>query len=177
MHHDFIATGTSAIDPTSNVQFGKPYGGVGILCILLVNVYMPVNNPENLPEFINVLGKIETLSADDDVTNTIVAGDFNADPTSVFGSELDRFCCDFNYVVKDQEVLENDSYTFISYLTHTTYWLDHCMVSSAISNDITDVKIDYTSIKSDHLPLYFGVEVSTMVMQNILQTAKKNNRV
>lgn len=70
-------------------------------CLLVLNVYMPTNSPDNIPDFLDILGKIEAVASDCDITNVLTAGDFNCHPMLIFANELLKFCQEFNYSLVD----------------------------------------------------------------------------
>lgn len=204
LHEDFAAVGTSALDPAAEVHLGRPYGGVAILwrksisksicviptdeprlvavkiktadsAILVINVYMPTNSTENLPDFLHILGKIEAVASDNDITSVMIAGDFNATPSSIFANELDKFCREFDYTMADRKMLSDNTYTYVSDAFNTTSWLDHCIISNSLANDIVEMKVDYLCTYSDHLPLYFKLKVPAFMTSTTVKPSTTNS--
>lgn len=109
IHPDFSSYGVSAVDTTTGVLKGRPYGGVAILwkrsvfpnvrpidtgstrvaavCIqltagrsfIVMSVYMPTEDADNLPLFTECMGVISAVIETNDVETVLVLGDFNAD--------------------------------------------------------------------------------------------------
>ncbi|KAJ2937577.1 hypothetical protein O0L34_g12975 [Tuta absoluta] len=156
LHPECDAIGSSSVDTAAGPLVGRPYGGMAIiykkslkitstlLCdstrlsaveialssqhkLLLINVYMPVCKSDNLPEFADCLCKMHSIVQDSGCSDTLILGDFNADPTTLFGKELMEFCGEYNYVCIDPLILPTDTYTFVSDAHGTVSWLDHCL--------------------------------------------------
>ena len=192
-HH--FGKGISAMDSSLDIITGRPHGGLAILwrrslgscCkvltfkdehrvmgievntggnkILLLNVYLPCSNRDNLPQFQFYLAKINDLIESHDSPFVLATGDFNADLTShrnhLFGSELLNFCKDEGLVISDQIHLNNTAqpYTFVS--NHgTTSWLDHVVSSFCGHALIKDISILGDKISSDHLPLKISLDIA-----------------
>lgn len=121
IHDDFEYTGKSAVDTSTGIIRGRPYGGVAILwrksafksvsviscdsaritaikvslgarVIVVCSVYMPTDSKDNIIEFIDILGKLSALAESSDVEAVFMLGDFNAHPGEPFWLELFDFC-------------------------------------------------------------------------------------
>jgi len=179
---DFLAFGTSPVNTEEGILQGRPYGGVAVLwrqniglevsiesCdedrilaasvksgdrqMLLVCVYMPTDCVNHADLFMENLGKIESLSNDLGISNICIMGDFNTRPDGRFAPMLYEFCQDNNLHVSDVELLPNDTFTYFSDAHGTTSWLDHCVCSETMHNNIIDMKVDHGFLSSDHFPL------------------------
>lgn len=118
---DFDCIAKSSVDAANGVLRGRPYGGValmwrkskfqnvsvidsnndriiviqitvGLRSFLVICVYMPVEKIENLTDFINCLGNVSAIVEESQVQVAYIVGDFNAHPSSSFGTELLLFC-------------------------------------------------------------------------------------
>ena len=98
--------------------------------LLILNVYMPYNNPEHMDLFQYYLQVINNIIVDFPSPYSYAIGDFNynlIDPNNNrFGKELISFCKEENFIVSDLEMLDtSDTFTFYSEAHHTVSWLDH----------------------------------------------------
>ncbi|XP_048004805.1 uncharacterized protein LOC125240776 isoform X1 [Leguminivora glycinivorella] len=109
---DYSFTGTSAVDTSSGMLKGRPYGGVALLwrsnlfqsvsvlqcsnprvCavkivsndrpFIVVCVYMPTDCTDNLPEFTDCLSAVSAIVDECEVESVYILGDFNAHPAGV----------------------------------------------------------------------------------------------
>lgn len=125
----------SSVDTGAGILKVRPYGGLAILwrkavfrdvtvvnChsdrlagvkiksgeseFLLINVYMPIDCDDNLPEFTGVLAQIFAIVEESDIETVYILGDFNAHPGSRFGNELKLFCEDQDLKWKDLDIRE-----------------------------------------------------------------------
>lgn len=85
--------------------------------------------------------------------------DFNADPKSLFGRELEKFCEEFKHVGANTKLMNCDTFTYVSDAQSTTSWLDHCVVSKALENPINSVNVQYDAVWSDHLPMIINLNL------------------
>lgn len=188
IHNDFYGTGSSAVDVTSDVLVGRPYGGTAILyrktlcnlvrilptsnlritglniCtgigpLLLFTVYMPTdyNDDDSLEKYIDVCAHMNAMLNDCDIPNVLIAGDFNCQPGSRFFCPLMHLIDDNSLVVSDISLLSalNDVFTYCSDNGSNISWIDHVIGSHAVNSSITDMKILYDFICSDHRPMSF----------------------
>ena len=108
IHPDFISFGLSAMDPSTMLMSGRPYGGVAVLWrkglthlvkpvtydddriiglefrqgetqMLFLGVYLPYCAPCNFESYVHYLGKIGTILNKSDTPYVCILGDFNAD--------------------------------------------------------------------------------------------------
>lgn len=120
IHKDFEGTGTSAVDTSAGILRGRPYGGVALLwrktvfscvsvipcvnsriaairitindrSVLVINVYMPTDCKENIPEFTDCLSTVSAIIDESGVESVFILGDFNAHPGERFYKELSDF--------------------------------------------------------------------------------------
>lgn len=138
--NDFGFSGKSAVDITSGILRGRPYGGVALLwrnskccdvsvipcesdrvcaikmcvserLILVFSVYMPTDSSDNLLEFVQCLSEITSIIESNNIENVFIMGDFNAHPGELFGNELHNFCNEQNWTCVDLEMLGLNSNT------------------------------------------------------------------
>lgn len=212
IHPDFSYHGVSAVDTSAGVLKGRPYGGVAILwrkslfvnvtpidtgstrvaavCIhldggrsfIVMSVYMPTEDADNLPLFTECLGVISAVMEVNDVESVFVLGDFNADvarSSSLFGCKLMEFCHDQSWVCADLAVLGMSSnfFTYLSDAHGTTGWLDHCIATSAGLNVIDNVKILNDVYYSDHFPLVICCNIDAIMPKVSKSSTQKNNKI
>ncbi|XP_037866696.2 uncharacterized protein LOC119628475 [Bombyx mori] len=141
LNKDFSYFGKSAMDKSSGLLRGRPYGGVGLLwrndsfqsvsvipcaserivaikvCVadrsmLFFSVYMPTNELDHLCEFVECLSEISAIVENEHVESIYVLGDFNAHPGKLFGNEMLSFCAEQNWLCADIERLGIDSQSY-----------------------------------------------------------------
>lgn len=130
--------------------------------IVILSVYLPYDDgsPERFVDFIDFLTTLKCIIDNVDTNNVIMAGDFNADPNSRFGIELQSFCNEQSYMLCDILSMSSNTFTYISDAHLTTKWLDHCICTGAMSNYVDNFSVKDDLIHtSDHLPLAFDINV------------------
>ena len=132
IHPEFEGMGISAIDDTSNILTGRPYGGVAILIrkllrpvcefefyddtrmiglevkhlkerLYFINVYLPYQCPDNYNVYAEYLGKISAIVEDCHSTKIAIIGDFNAAVGTTFEDELLELCTHHKLIIADYE--------------------------------------------------------------------------
>ena len=122
---EFEGFGISAIDDTSNIILGRPYGrmsillrkkfrsiaqfhtyqcsrllGVQLTCndvsMLFISVYMPYQCDDNFEMFMEYIGRISALIEESSTNIIAIVGDFNAAIDTQFEAELQEFCNNFS---------------------------------------------------------------------------------
>lgn len=176
---NFAFYGISPEDLSSQLLVGRPFGGVAFLdrkslsgfvtrietryerlicinldvnsvCLRIINCYLPYDNGENDADVVNYLAKIHCIMNDHPDNNVIAVGDYNAHPQSRFGKELKMFCEEYDYVVCDECVLPEDTYTWVSDATGHTRWLDHCVCAASFTPRVANMHVKYDLVGSDH---------------------------
>ena len=202
-HTNFDCHSVSAVDPSKGLFLGRPYGGVAIMyrkslynvvsqidfkdprligivlssgtCkTLFINVYLPYEKEENFAEYVEYLGKIQTIVDEHESNHVVVVGDFNAHPGKPFGNEMLGFSYESDFHVSDIEELGIDSntFTYLSDAHGTTSWLDHIVSTNSAHVNISDISVLYDIIGSDHLPLAFNYKFKGAVLPD---TPKSTN--
>ena len=188
---DHYAKGVYAVDPSQKLIAGRPFGGLAILwrkslgrfCsintfddprimglqlrnddidILILNVYLPYFNGDNIDEYLFYLGKIDSLIEDSPAPYIYACGDFNADirEPSTFGKELIKFCDDSNLKMADVHYnSDQDRFTFYSEAHNSIHWLDHVVCTHSALTAIQSVQVEYSYVSSDHLPMKINVDL------------------
>ena len=163
MHDSFYV---DAVNTENGILVDRPYGGVAILwhkslnmCVKIIidnndsrlmgivikrgdttyhilNVYLPTESADNLPDFTHCLYKIHTLFKNNDTVITWV----------------DK-CHENNYVLGDQSELTGKTFTFHSDVHDTVSWLDHALCSMSMYQIIDHMSVLYQYLTSDHFPL------------------------
>ena len=124
--------GVSAIDSSSGIITGRPYGGVAILIrkklrqhcnfvfyddaritglelkllsgsIHLLNVYLPYQCHDNYDVYVEYIGKLSAIIEDCSTSKIAIIGDFNADVGTAFETELLSFCADRELIISDHD--------------------------------------------------------------------------
>ena len=206
----FYSQGISSMDTCAKLHKGRPYGGTAIfwkktlgnICtvidygdprlvgieinvngdrILIVNVYLPCDSPENSDVFLSYLSKINNIIECFPSPYVYVTGDFNANLLlnesksicSNFGKELYDFCNQEQLIISDTLFMKNDSYTFISSAHDTVSWLDHVITTSSGHDLISSINIDYSFVTSDHLPVTIKLNFNCTHMTEQDQSANR----
>ncbi len=197
IHAEFCGSGISAMDTESSIHTGRPHGGLaimwrktlseyitpidysdtriqGIVCtsddrkLLVLNVYMPCSNHENLELFSYYLTKLDGIITSSNTSLCMIMGDFNADLkprddgkiTHLFGRKLLEYCNKENLCISDLIRNSSDStYTFFSASQGSTSWLDHCICTWSTNALVNDIGILYQYITSDHFPMYVVLDL------------------
>jgi len=122
--------------------------------LLLLNVYMPTdyNDAESLEKSVNVCASINAKFVDHNLSNLLVIGDFNCQPSSRFYSTLNHLISDNNLVMTDITLLEN-VFTYCSDSGASTSWIYHVITSQAVHNCVKSINVIYDYTCSDHRPL------------------------
>ena len=143
--------------------------------VQLLNVYLPYNCDDNIDEYKYYIAKIDSIITGYASPYIYVIGDFNAHVSSdsppnrhKFGSELQSFCEDENYILSDVEYLKNitgDVFTYVSDAHTTVSWLDHVMTTFNGHSLIKTVSIDYSFVTSDHRPLSVDIDFNKIITE------------
>lgn len=131
---DYGYVGTSAVDTSTGMLVGRPYGGVAILwkksvlqnvsivqcdnarvcaikvelgqkSFLVFSIYMPTDCVVNLPEFTDCLSLVSAIINSEHIESAYLLGDFNAHPGQLFFNELKDFCAESEWICADVELL------------------------------------------------------------------------
>ena len=192
IHQDFDYYGESAVDTSEKLLIGRPYGGIGFLWrksighavkirsfqdsrilgielvsnnnskMLILCVYMPTCCSENHDEFIECLAKVHSIVQSSDCYSHMIIGDWNADNNSLFGTSLQSFCNEYNYLISDKMLLNGNSFTYFSEVHGTTSWLDHCISTHSAHQCIKSMSVLYDTISSDHFPLSIMCDIGIL---------------
>ncbi|KAJ2951199.1 hypothetical protein O0L34_g5592 [Tuta absoluta] len=137
--------------------------------LLVMSVYMPTECNDNLPLFSECLAKINSVIDESDTECVIALGDYNTGRKGMFAAELSNYCVDHNWICADVDILgeSSNTYTYTSDMHGTTSWLDHCIVTSAARELVSQVYVLNDVFTSDHLPLVVQCNVS-MIKPKIL---------
>jgi exonuclease III len=189
LHNDFYATASSAVDTSSGMLIGRPYGGVAILyrkslasCIdvfkydderiigitlssnvgslLILCVYMPTN----YGDAISLESYVEYLGK--------LQAIISQHPTmhTIIAGDFNcasdtNFFVEFNKFVIENKLIVSDMSRVNSACTYfsddgmRSSWLDHFVCSTSIDSIIDNVEVLYDVIVSDHKPLVCSVSL------------------
>ncbi len=190
------------MDSSSGVLRGRPHGGIAILwkkslngfsvtdvgnarvmkmqfettnqSVTLFNVYMPVDDRENVDVFLEIMTYISSAVVEMEVPYVAMIGDFNANMSpsanTLFGNELSRFCNDEQLKISDVALCDKDSFTFYSEAHKSISWLDHCVCNASLHCSIKSITILYDYVTSDHLPLHIEFDISKPSISTFSET-------
>ena len=132
--------------------------------MLLLNTYLPYNDPNNFDSYCNYLAKIDAICDSYDSVYTITLGDFNAGPLSNFGKELISFADENNYVLSDivHFGASSNCYTYISESHNSRSWLDHCLASKNAHQLINNIEVHHNLTAYDHFPLSIHISLDKL---------------
>ena len=132
----------------------------------ILNVYLPTESADNMPDFTHYLYKIHTLFQSNNTVYNMAIGDFNANllKHSIFGSELMKFCNENGYILSDQNKLPRQTFTFHSDAHDSVSWLDHALCSMSMYQIIDQMSVLYQYLTSDHFPLSLCLRVPQPVV-------------
>ena len=138
IHPEFEGMGVSAIDSSSGIISGRPFGGVAILtrkkmrqycnfvfyddpritgleinCLSdslhLLNVYLPYQCHDNYDDYVEYMGKLSAIAEGCTSSKLAIIGDFNAAVETTFEAELLTFCTDREFTISDYAYFGRDS--------------------------------------------------------------------
>ena len=155
---------------------------INSLIVVLVNVYIrsDIWETRTLNNYLESLCQLGNIISSTRFDSIFFMGDFNADPfsgrawsnLSAFVSHNDLKCFDF-------EVLDKDTFTFMSYSGAHTKWLDHILGRDCNDITVSNVKVIYEKYGSDHLPLTMQISINRQAryIGNNNRTDNKSNRL
>lgn len=105
---------------------------------IVMSVYMPTNDADNLESFIDCLGEVNAIIESCNVESVYILGDFNSQPGLLFGMEFMNFCAEQNWTCADVEHLgvHSNAFTYIRGAHGTTSWLDHIVTTELATKTI-----------------------------------------
>jgi len=190
VHPDFCAYGLSAVDCSTDVLVGRPFGGTAVLYrkelagitkhvasdesritgiqvltdvgpILIINVYMPTNYGDDSSLELYV----DCLSK---LHATVVDND--AAHVLIVGdfncSPGSRFFKEFIHFADDNNFIVSDLHRLANAITYISddglkmSWIDHVLCTASVDNLISHMSIIEDVIFSDHRPVTFSLECS-----------------
>jgi len=127
--------------------------------VLLLTVYMPTeyNDDASLEKYVEVCACLNAILMDGDTPHVAIAGDFNCQPGCRFYNVLKHLIDDNCLHMSDLSLLSavNDVFTYCSDSGSCTSWIDHVLCSHVMNTRVSNMKILYDYICSDHRPLSF----------------------
>ena len=125
------------------------------------HVYLPYDKKDNEEEYLDRLTKLYNLVAECDSTCITVVGDYNANVQKYanFAMLLKGFCDQFKYIWTSYNKLPKDTYTYVSDAWGSHSWLDHSISTEDGNNMITNMKVLYGSVQSDHIPVAIEIDL------------------
>ncbi|VVC87360.1 unnamed protein product [Leptidea sinapis] len=187
---DFSSTGVSAIDTSTGILRGRPYGGVALLwkhsafqnvsviqcnnpriCVIKVVlqeksfVVMSVYTTDslaNLMDFTDVLSSVSAIIDSYGENYVYILGDYNAHPFERFYQEVTQFCLEQEWTCVDTEILAHGS----------KRWLDHCLTTKAALDSVSNVYV----LWSDHFPLVVECNLNVLLPKKVCKNTSLNER-
>ena len=181
---EFLAFGVSAVDISSDVLRGRPYGGTAVLyrkqfapaveiidcddprlcavtiqtCegpVLFVNVYMPTDTRDD-NSFDEYVDTCMKISSVFATTNAVYMV-IAGDFNCSDGSRFDdiyRRFLDDEQLASIDKLKLNSISTYVSDDRQRSSWIDHILCSQALLSHVGEVGVVYDYLCSDHLPLF-----------------------
>jgi len=87
---------------------------------------------------------------DSSATVCVIAGDFNFRPTSARCDFLCNCLSSHCPTIVDLNLLDDDSFTYVSDCHNSTSWIDHVIVNDGLASEISRMSVLYDVIGSDH---------------------------
>ena len=147
--------------------------------VLLLNVYMPcdMQTCDALHNYRTMLAKLGVLLREQNISNVILTGDFNADPRKGrFWGELKVFMNSFSLFILDEQ-LPQDCFTYLCPAKSTTSWLDHVLCTHHLINFVTNMRVDYEGALYDHFPLYFDLSFDMELAEKVEEKVARKQYV
>jgi exonuclease III len=124
--------------------------------LILLNVYMPTeyHDDDSFEKYVDVCANIGAVFTDSVAANLMLIGDLNCqiDSSSRFFGILSQLITEYDLVVSDMSLL-SDVFTYCSDNGNNLSWIDHIITSRSVHSNISDVKVLYDYLCSDHRPL------------------------
>ena len=135
-----------------------------ILCVYLKTASGGQGDHKEM--FQGQLEELKLIINDLDTTSVTIIGDWNADlikPNHPHGPLLRQFSGESGLVLSSEQMLPNNSFTFISEMRlGVTSWLDHCLSTQDGHNIISNMYIDYELSIRDHIPLVMKLNLDQL---------------
>ena len=126
-------------------------------------MYLPYCCPENFDAYQTYLGELSSFCNINAALEIFILGDFNAGKGNQFSQILMDFCEDNNFIISDDSLLPDTSFTYISDSHNSTSWIDHCVTSAMAHRLIINIEVLLEYICSDHHPLLVNISYSPTV--------------
>ena len=132
--------------------------------ILVLNVYLPYQNDDNVDEYQAILGKIQAISDSFESSNSFIIRDFKAEliKTNLFSPFINSFISECHFIPSDIKYLPPDSFTYVSDAHGSRSWLDHVLCTHSSHSSVSDMTINYNCVSSDHCPLLFTISIKLL---------------
>ena len=152
---------------------------INSVIIVLVNVYIRSDTWEThtLHSYLESLSQLSEIVSSTEFDSIFFIGDFNADPfTGRAWNNLSVFMYENNLRCLDFELLEKETFTFMSYGGAFTKWLDHIVGRNSNNIALDNVKVIHEKYGSDHFPLAIEFRVCNVNIPKINCQNDKINR-
>ena len=149
------------------------------LIILVVNVYIrsDIWETHTLHDYLESLSQLGDIVTEMKYDSIYFVGDFNADPFSGRSwNNLKTFMYSNHLKCIDVDMLDEETFTFISYGNAYTKWLDHVVGRDSNCIRVNDVSVLYDKIGSDHLPLIVHIIIESTESFSSVSHNRKNDR-
>ena len=135
-----------------------------ILCVYLKCVSGGQEDHNEI--FQGQLEELKLIIGDLDTTSVTIIGDWNADLVNAshsHGPLLRQFTNDNGLIISSEQLLSDDSFTFISEMKPgETSWIDHCVSTQDGHNIINDMCVRYDLTCRDHIPLIMNLDIDRL---------------
>ena len=203
-----LMLGVSGMD-SSMMRQGRPFGGCAMLykrswncsisavtcsnnricaCVLslpsnvkciIINVYMPCDQVDNVAIYHEVLNDIESLIATyPEIDNVIICGDFNTDMSrlrSLHTRALSEFCARQSLTLCVKSSLSAVDFTYQNSASNAQSIIDHFIVSKGLSDAISQYECLHDGQNlSDHCPVLLRLN---MIVVHCTKNLTLNNAV
>ncbi len=131
---------------------------------MIRNVCTPYESYDNENEYINIMAQILAFVEELDTNSVYVIGNYNADISevhSLVAKHLLNSCHDHGFILSSQQLIPEDSFTFMS-KSETVSRLDHCVCSSDAHDVIQRMEFYYKYATTDHIPVGITMNINNV---------------
>ena len=191
----------SSIDVTNGIKAGHPYGGITFIwhrdfgyniqvkryesdrilmpsvkmnrsSILFINVYFPVACHEKYEEYIMCLGVLSSILESHEEDHVCILGDFNATPGSPRFNEICDMLHENSVMLRDTDILPDNTCTHVNNGSQTCSWLDHIAMSDVLSESTVDCHTLPDVACSDHCAITVTLNFDQLPMTHSIEGQK-----
>ena len=150
------------LDWVIGISIGSGRNKHVILCVYLKSA----SGEDHKEIYQGQLEELKLIIDDLDTTSVSIIGDLNADLVKTshsHGPLLRQFVSDTGLIVSSEQLLPEDSFSFISEMKlGETSWLDHCLSTQDGHNIINNMCINYNLSCRDHIPVTINLGLDNL---------------